>query len=46
VIATYTTDGVARRGPVTFRERDLARLVTAVAAAPELAELFPLGGAA
>lgn len=42
----YTTDGVVRRGPVTLRERDLARIVSALAATPELAELFPLGGAA
>ena len=42
----YTTDGVARRGPVTLRERDVARLVSALASTPELRELFPLGGAA
>lgn len=42
----YTTDGVVRRGPVTLRERDLARLVSALASTPELHELFPLGGAA
>jgi hypothetical protein len=32
----YTTDGVARRGPVTLRERDLERLRSAVAANAEL----------
>jgi hypothetical protein len=32
----YTTDGVVRRGPVTLRERDLARLRSAVAGSPEL----------
>jgi hypothetical protein len=42
----YTTDGVVRRGPVTLRERDLARLASALAAAAELSELFPLGGVA
>ena len=33
----YTTDGVARRGPVTFREEDLARLGTELGGHPELA---------
>jgi hypothetical protein len=42
----YTTDGVVRRGPVTLRERDLARLVSALASTEQLAELFPLGGVA
>jgi hypothetical protein len=28
----YTTDGVARRGPVTLRPKDVARLRTALAA--------------
>ncbi len=34
----YSTDGVARRGPVTLRERDLARMRAALAQHPELAE--------
>jgi hypothetical protein len=34
----YTTDGVARRGPVTLRLGDLARLRRAVAGVPDLAE--------
>jgi hypothetical protein len=34
----YTTDGHARRGPVTFRARDLARLRTQLAQHPALAE--------
>ena len=34
----YSTDGVARRGPVTLRERDLARLRAALAQRPALAE--------
>jgi hypothetical protein len=42
----YTTDGVVRRGPVTLRERDLARLVSALASTQELRGLFPLGGVA
>jgi hypothetical protein len=42
----YTTDGIARRGPVTLRERDLARLISGLTATPELAGLFPLGGGA
>jgi hypothetical protein len=33
----YTTGGVARRGPVTLRARDLARLRSAVAQEPGLA---------
>ena len=42
----YTTGGVARRGPVTLRLRDLERLRTALAEHPELAEAFGYGGAA
>jgi hypothetical protein len=38
----YSTDGVARRGPVTFRERDMARLRAALAQHPALAEAFGL----
>ncbi len=34
----YTTDGKARRGPVTLREADVARLGGALADHPELAE--------
>jgi hypothetical protein len=33
----YTTDGTARRGPVTLRERDLARLREGLAKHPDLA---------
>ena len=40
----YTTDGVARRGPVTLRARDIERLRTALTDYPELAEA--LGGVA
>jgi hypothetical protein len=38
----YSTDGVARRGPVTLRERDLARLRAALAQHPDLAEILRL----
>jgi hypothetical protein len=38
----YTTDGVARRGPVTLRERDLERLRGELARHPGLAALFRL----
>lgn len=34
----YSTGGTARRGPVTLRERDLARLRAALAERPGLAE--------
>jgi hypothetical protein len=34
----YSTDGVARRGPVTLRERDMARLRAALAQQAPLAE--------
>ena len=40
----YTTDGVARRGPVTLRARDVERLRTALAEHPGLAGA--LGGVA
>jgi hypothetical protein len=40
----YTTDGVARRGPVTLRARDLARLRTALAEYPALAAALGMGG--
>src|SRR5580765_3443267 len=36
----YTTDGVARRGPVTLRARDLERLGAELARHPAIAELF------
>ena len=39
----YATDGTARRGPVTFRARDLDRLRTALAQHPGLAEALRLG---
>jgi hypothetical protein len=45
----YTTAGVARRGPVTLRPRDLTRLRSALAAHPALAEALgiePGGGEA
>ena len=38
----YSTDGTARRGPVTLRERDMARLRAALAESPALAEAFGL----
>jgi len=41
----YATDGTARRGPVTMRTRDLARLRTALAEHPALAEALGLGAA-
>ena len=34
----YSTDGTTRRGPVTLRERDLARLHKELAKKPALAE--------
>ncbi len=43
----YTTDGKARRGPVTLRAADVARLGGALADHPELAEaLGPTGAGA
>ena len=36
----YTTDGVARRGPVTLRGRDLERLRGALAGHPGLADVL------
>jgi len=38
----YTSDGRARRGPVTFRARDIARLRTQLAQHPALAEALGL----
>ncbi len=40
----YTTDGIARRGPVTLRARDLERLRAALEARPALASAFGLAG--
>jgi hypothetical protein len=42
----YTTDGVARRGPVTLRARDVERLRVALAEYPRLAEALGFGGGA
>ena len=41
----YTTGGVARRGPVTLRLRDLERLRAALAEHPGLAEAISGGDA-
>lgn len=38
----YATQGTARRGPVTLRERDVARLHAALAQHPALAEALRL----
>jgi hypothetical protein len=38
----YSTGGTARRGPVTLRERDVARLHAELAKRPELAEALRL----
>jgi hypothetical protein len=38
----YTTDGSARRGPVTMRARDLERLRAALERAPVLNEVLAL----
>jgi hypothetical protein len=40
----YSTDGVARRGPVTLRERDLVRLRAELERRPVLAELLRIDG--
>lgn len=42
----YTTGGVARRGPVTLRERDLERLRGELPEHPELADALGLDGGA
>ena len=42
VRVAYSTDGKARRGPVTLRARDLAKLRTALAQHPALAETLGL----
>ena len=36
----YSTDGVVRRGPVTLRARDLARVRDSLAKTPALADLL------
>jgi hypothetical protein len=41
----YTTDGVARRGPVTLRPRDLERLRASLGAESALADALGWGGA-
>jgi hypothetical protein len=41
----YTTGGIARRGPVTLRSRDLERLRAALAEHPGLSEALLGGGA-
>jgi hypothetical protein len=41
----YSTDGSARRGPVTLRGRDLERIRAALADHPGLAAALGLGGA-
>ena len=38
----YSTDGTNRRGPVTLRQRDVARLRTALSRHPALAEALGL----
>jgi len=38
----YSTDGTARRGPVTLRERDLDRLRASLARHPRLQEVLRL----
>ena len=40
----YTTDGKARRGPVTLRAEDVERLRAALREHPELAVALDLGG--
>ena len=46
VRVSYTTDGVARRGPVTLKVRELERLLAAVRELPGLAAAFRMGGGA
>jgi hypothetical protein len=41
----YSTDGVTRRGPVTFRDEDVARLRAELRGHPELAGALGLGPA-
>jgi hypothetical protein len=40
----YTTDGTARRGPVTLRRADLERLRAALKKTPKLAAVLDLAG--
>ncbi len=40
----YSTEGAARRGPVTLRVRDLERLRAALDSRPQLAAVLRLGG--
>ena len=40
----YSTGGSARRGPVTLRERDVAKLREGLGGRPELAAALGLGG--
>ncbi len=42
----YATEGIARRGPVTLRARDLERLRSALGEHPELAAALGLEGGA
>ena len=42
----YATDGTARRGPVTLRRQDLARLRRELATRPGLSEALGMGGGA
>lgn len=43
---SYATDGTGRRGPVTLRERDLAKLRVALERSPELGRVLGEGGVA
>lgn len=40
----YSTDGVARRGPVTLRRSDIEKLRTALKKTPTLAAVLDLAG--
>jgi hypothetical protein len=42
---SYAADGTGRRGPVTLRERDLAKLRIALERTSELGRLLGYGGA-
>jgi hypothetical protein len=42
----YSTDGTARRGPVTLRARDIEKLHAGLAQHPALARALDLGGGA
>lgn len=43
VRVAYTTDGAVRRGPVTLRPRDVARLREALTKTPGLADILTEG---